>query len=333
MDIVYATSDLYSKPAMISIKSLLVNNLGAECINIYYIENGLSDENKELLLQLVHQYNRNIYFIPMPEKLNEIGGLMRTNPIVYSYCYFQDILPCTVNRVLLLEGDATVTADIQEYFELDIDPYYLAAADDFQSKWYKKLLRMNGKSVYFNSGIMLFNLKKWRENGITEKITQIIKKGKSKFFYEVQDELNVLFEGKILVLPPRFNATTSIFLFDYKNMLRYRWPSTRCSKEEFEQARNTPLIVHFTKNQIIQSRPWIEDCVHPYNDYYVNLKLDTFLKQEPLWKEKRGRISKWAYRIYQTPLRSLMAFGLGFVHSFFYPVIMYVKNKFSDSCC
>lgn len=92
MDIVYATSDLYSKPAMISIKSLLVNNLGAECINIYYIENGLSDENKELLLQLVHQYNRNIYFIPMPEKLNEIGGLMRTNPIVYSYgdTYFYD---------------------------------------------------------------------------------------------------------------------------------------------------------------------------------------------------------------------------------------------------
>lgn len=327
MNIVYATSDLYSRPALISIKSLLVNNTSSNRIDIYYIENGISDENKRLLMELVKDYSRNIYFIPMPERMNQVDGLIRTNPIVYTYCYFQDILPADVEQVLLLEGDAIVTDDIKEYFELDMENFYLAASDDLQSKWYKKLLGMKTSSVYFNSGIMLFNLKKWREDDITEKITRIIKNGKSKFFYEVQDELNVLLEGKIRVLPPRFNCTTGVFLFNYKDMIRYRWPSTKCTEEEFTQARKKPLIVHFTKNQIIQARPWVEGCVHPYNDYYLDLKADTALKDEALWEDARGRVSTLAFKVYKTKLRSLMAFGLGFLHAFFYPLMMYKKGK------
>ena len=46
MDIVFATSDLYSKPALITIKTLLMNNTGADVLNIYYVENGVSAANK-----------------------------------------------------------------------------------------------------------------------------------------------------------------------------------------------------------------------------------------------------------------------------------------------
>lgn len=327
MNIVFATSDLYSRPAAVTIKSLLVNNTNADEINIYYIENGLKEENRQILENLVHQYSRKISFIPMPFSMNEIGGLVRTNPVVYTYCYFQDILPDTVDKVLLLESDAIVVNSLSEYFDLNIDDYYLAAADDFQSKWYKKILGIRSSNPYFNSGIMLFNLKKWREDGISEKTTNLIKEGKSKFFYEVQDELNVLLENNILLLPPKFNATTAIFLFDYKDMLRYRWPSTKCSEIAYEEARTNPLVVHFTKNQIIQSRPWVEGCVHPYNEYYLKLRSETVLKDEPLWKESRSKASRIAYKIYTTKLRTVMAFGLGFIHAFLYPMFMYKKSE------
>lgn len=327
MNIVYATSDLYSRPALISIKSLLANNIRANEINIYYVENGLSEQNKRLISELVSSYGRIIEFIKMPDYLKNIDGLMRTNPIVYSYCFFQDILPLKIEKVLLLEGDSIVVNDIQEYFDLPIDDYYLAATDDFQSKWYKRILGMKETSVYFNSGIMLFNLKKIRKDGITQKITNLIEGGKSKFFYEVQDEMNVLFENEILVLPPRFNATTSVFLFNYKNMIRYRQPSTCCTKNEFEEARNNPLVVHFTKNQIIQSRPWVVDCKHEYNEYYLNLKKETALKDEPLWYENRKLANKLAYCLYKSVFKSVMAWGLGYIHGVVYPISMYLRKK------
>lgn len=323
MDIVFATSDLYSKPALVTIKTLLMNNKKVDELNIYYVENGVTDENKKLITDLVNEYHRNITFIPMPEEYSKIEGLMRTNAIVYSYCYFQDILPQTVEKVILLEGDSIVTDNLTEMYSVDLEGYYLGAADDLQSKWYKRKLGMKEDSVYFNCGIMVLNLKKWREDRISEKITKIIEKGDCKFFYEVQDELNVLMEGQIKVLPPRFNCTTAIFLFDYKNMLRYRRPSTVCSKEDFEDAKRKPFVVHFTKNQIIQPRPWIEECMHPYKKYYEDAKAETVLKNEKLWPADRKAANNIAYFFYSRVSKSLVAGLLGGIHSYLYPMVLY----------
>lgn len=323
MNIVFATSDLYSKPAHITLQSMLMNNMSADDITLYYIGNGLEDETKERLQKLVNEFERTIVFIPMPEWLNSISGLLRTNAIAYTYCYFQDILPESVDKVLLLEGDTIVTDDLTEFYNIDIADYYLAAADDLQSKWCKEKVGIKASSPYFNSGVMLINLKKMREDNISNRITKLIKSGTAKFMYEVQDEMNVLLEGKVKIIPPKFNATTAIFLFDYKNMRRYRRPTTCCSEKEFEEARNHPVIVHFTKNQIIQSRPWVEESGHPYNDYYLEIKNNSAISNEPLWKSDRKRLNRIVNFIYTKVSKSFVACTLGIVHSYLYPVILY----------
>lgn len=81
MNIVFATSDLYSKPAHITLKSMLMKNQSEDEISIYYVENGLTEESKKRLTNLVDEYKRKIEFIPMPENLNSITGLLRTNAI------------------------------------------------------------------------------------------------------------------------------------------------------------------------------------------------------------------------------------------------------------
>lgn len=323
INIVFATSDLYSKPAHITLKSMLMNNQAVEAIHVYYVGNGLTDESKERLTVLINEYGRDITFLAMPERLKEISGLLRTNAVAYSYCYFQDILPDNVDKVLLLEGDTIVVGDLTEFYRIDISDYFLAATDDLQSKYCKKKVGMKGNSPYFNSGVMLLNLKKMREEGFTNDITRIIKEGKSKFLYEVQDEMNVLLEGKVLIIPPKFNCTTALFLFNYKDMIRYRHPSTVCTKEEFDEAKRNPVVVHFTKNQIIQSRPWIEKCGHPYNDYYIKVKNATVLKNEPLWKSDRKKLNCIVNYVYTRVSKGLVARILGVVHSYLYPIFLY----------
>lgn len=329
MNIVLATSDLYSKLALVTLESLFINNKCKE-ITIYYIGNKLTVESKTNIQNLVDSHGRNVCFIDMPEDMCPIAGLLRKDPIVYSYCYLSNLLPSTIDKALLIESDVIVTGNIDGLYNLDINNFYLAASDDMQSKFYKKKLGMKSDSPYFNSGIMLVNLKKWRENNVPEELTKVIAEGTHKFFYEVQDEMNTFFEGKVKIFHPKYNCTTSLFLFDYKNMIRYRRPSTFCSRKDFEDAINNPSLVHFTTNQIVQCRPWIIHCDHPYSDYYENIKDKTVLKDMPLWDDSRGKMSVFVNHIYKHFSKTFVAIAIGIVHAYLYPLFLYkhiLKSK------
>lgn len=328
MNIVYATDDLYSKLVLVSLKSVFIHNGDEDEINVYIVEDQVTEENKALLRDLAEEYGRNIQFIPLSGEYakiySTISGKARISPVVYSYCYFQDILPQNVERALLLEGDCLVLGSLRELYNTDLTGCYFAAADDLQSKQLKKKLGMRPESPYVNAGVLLFNFKEMREDRASEKITEIIQKGNSEFFYEAQDELNVLAEGKVKILPPKYNATTAIFLFDkYKDMLRYRKPSTTCTQEAFFEAREHPVIIHFTKNQIIQPRPWIEDCTHPYKEKYFAIKAETAMANEKLWPRKKQGLSKIISTLYSKGAQGLVAFILGPVHAVFFPLFLF----------
>ena len=321
MNIVMTSSDLYSKLAITTFKSLFINNKDVDEIVIYYIGDKLTEQSRTNLINLVKEYNRRIVFVPMPEHFDKLTGSNRNGQTVFCYCYFQDLLP--VDKVLLLEGDQIVTGNLTELYNTNIDDYYIAAADDLQSSLYKKKIGMKPTSPYVNCGMILYNLKKWREDELTKKITNVLNSNQHMFFYDVQDVINYTVEGGVKVLPPKFNCTTAVFLFDYENMLRYRRPSTRCSKEEFEEGKKNPVIVHFTKNQIIQPRPWVEDCYHPYKKYYLKVRSKTVMRNEPLWSHNPGKINIFANFLYMKVSKRLTASLLGIVHAYLYPMFLY----------
>lgn len=328
MNIIYATDDLYSRLVLVSLKSVFMNNMDAEEINVYIVEDKIQKGNKTLLKELADEYQRMLQFIPLPEEYakiySTISGQARASAVVYSYCYFQDILPRHVKKALMLEGDCVVLGSLGELYETDLSGCYFAAADDFQSGWMKKKLGMQPDSPYVNSGVILFNFDEMRRKHASEKITEIIRQGNREFFYEAQDELNVLAEGKVKVLSPKYNSTTSVFLFDrYKDMLRYRKPSTVCTEEAFLEAKERPVIVHFTKNQIIQPRPWIEGCTHPYKQQYLNIKAETALAGDGLWPTKKQGIGRVFSYLYSQGAQGLVASVLGPVHAFLFPMVLY----------
>lgn len=328
MNILYATDDGYSRLVLVSLKSVFMYNTDVENINVYIVEDQIKEENKNLLNELAKEYARNIQFIPLSDEYAKIyttiSGQARVSPVVYSYCYFQDILPQNVDKALMLEGDCLVLENLRELYDTDLTGQYFAAADDLQSKWLKKKLGMRPESPYVNSGVILFNFDEMRRDHASEKITEIIRNGNSEFFYEAQDELNVLAEGKIKILPPKYNSTTATFLFDnYEDMLRYRKPSTVYTKEAFVEARENPVIVHFTKNRIIQPRPWIEQCTHPYKEQYLAVKAETALSDEKLQPRGKQGMSKIFSQLYFKGAQRLVATILGPIHAVFFPLFLY----------
>ena len=95
-------------------------------------------------------------------------------------------------------------------WKYNIDDYYVAGVKDFG------ILKRGDKVVadivdnYINSGFVLFNLKKMREDNIKKKIFDILNSTELK--YPDQDALNLVCNKKILFLPSMYNFCEDVTL-------------------------------------------------------------------------------------------------------------------------
>ena len=113
--------------------------------------------------------------------------------------------------VLSMDIDTIVDGDISELWEQDISDYYLAAC------------REPGKSKeepYYQMGVVLFNLKKMREDGIDDRIIHALNT-KIYGFCE-QDCINEICKGHIYEMDSRFNANRfTVPCKDYDVVIRH----------------------------------------------------------------------------------------------------------------
>ncbi|MFY7944385.1 MAG: glycosyltransferase family 8 protein, partial [Crocinitomicaceae bacterium] len=119
-------------------------------------------------------------------------------------------------------------------------------------------------SLYFNSGVMLINLRKWREENIESKFLEFINEKPEKIKYWDQDVLNFCLKNKWLRLPQKYNLTHFFFYPDV-----YPPAYFGMKQDEFEKSVKDPIIIHFTSHQ----KPWIEGCKHPKKELYFQYEL------------------------------------------------------------
>ena len=116
MNIVYYSSDLFSEMCGVAIQSLCENNKDADDINIYVVEDNISDENKKRLNNIVQHFSRKIFFIKKPEQkdlypevkydLGHTSARMALAEILPSYLYWILYRKCTIqllNKIRLLQ--------------------------------------------------------------------------------------------------------------------------------------------------------------------------------------------------------------------------------------
>ena len=106
---------------------------------------------------------------------------------------------------------------------------------------YKHQFHMNKNDLYCNAGMYLVDLKKWREEKVEDKIIKRIHEQMVMFSF-----LNRLSVRK--QLPPKYNAYTLFWAFTYKNLICWRKPNAFYLQSEVEEAKDNPIIIHFTRN-------------------------------------------------------------------------------------
>ena len=167
-----------------------------------------------------------------------------------------------LDKILYLDCDVIVNTDIVKLWNTPIDNYFLAACHDevIVPQWPNQKKRYYiSKDIpvdsYFNSGVLLLNLKKLRENKFTETAFDFLVNNQD---VEFPDEiaLNWFCRGEYLRLDTKYN----IFVF----------------RKDAEQYIDD-CILHYVGG----SKPW-DKYLGKYDDYYWH-----YLIQTPWCDDKR----------------------------------------------
>ena len=185
---------------------VLINNLvktqpNLNHIHVFLEDDELPDYNTP---ECVKYYNANNYsdFVTTMDK---IAKMTEVGPLACIRCWFPDILK-DLDKVIYLDIDILVRKPLDELWNLDIENYYIAAVEDLNIRlfWQSCFVGIE-EEEYINSGVLLMNLKKMRQDNLVKKMKFLLTTVELKFLD--QDALNIACNKKIYYIDTRFNSS------------------------------------------------------------------------------------------------------------------------------
>lgn len=292
INICYTCDNNYAVYTGVSIASILKNSKEDESLHFFIIESCISDENKQKILNLKKIKNFEITFIRVDEsEFKEFTCIKTTNYLPAASFYRLKIpaLVRNVDKILYLDPDTIVNKSLADLYDTDIENYIMGGVFDIGYKKLGKRIGLKGNEFYINSGVLLINLKKCREENFEEKLIQCAKENMDIFILGDQDLINKCYAGQILHLSGKWNVQVV----------------NLCSRSDYSQNFN---ILHYTGG----AKPWKSGSYIPLKKYYFEyLKYTDWESPDKLWHLKSNIKGAFLYLKH----RPLFMFRPGFYKS------------------
>jgi lipopolysaccharide biosynthesis glycosyltransferase len=321
MNVVYASNDGYARHLGVSLYSLLEHNKEADKIHIYILSMGLSEEIKNRLLGIGAQFERQVTVLELGDLKERFSYEVDTGGFdlsIMARLFVGEVLPLTEDRVLYLDCDTAVCSSLKRLWEMDLDSCMVGAV--MEPTIYpavKKTIGLLPEDPYFNSGVLLIDLNRWRKENAQKLLLDFYSSRGGKLFAGDQDTINGALKGRIKPLPPRYNFFTNYRYFRYSHLTKLSSVYQTITKKSFQEAKKHPVILHYMGDE----RPWKKGNLNHYRKVY-----DHYLSLTP-WadtpKEEGGCLYMVLYHLmdYATflcpPIRDLVSrhFGMKVINS------------------
>ena len=261
--IVLTSSDLYAPYAAVLIQSIIENATDNHNYDIIILETDISSENKCLIqLQIETKVNVSIRFIDIDYIIGSYEFVVSGHHSKYNF--YRLVVPevlCNYQKAIYLDTDIVLNCDIAELYRYDIEDYFVAATrcigmiagymqQEVRRTYIDEVLKLTDSYGYFNSGVMLMNLTLIAETANTEQLLKMATE--RQWMFCDQCMLNVLFNGRVLYLPQKWNVLSHTPRFVNERNL----PGELFT--EYLYARKNPKISHFAGNNIPLRKPKID---------------------------------------------------------------------------
>lgn len=232
--IFFATDDNYVPFLAVSIKSLLENASKDYFYNIHVLTDNLSKENIDKLKGNMSSNSKliidNIGSSVQRIKSRLDATLRDYYTVSIFYRLFIAALYPEYKKAIYLDCDIAVVGDVSKLYNIDLGSNIFGVVTDdvIASVDQFKIYARDGIGIddkkYFNSGVLLMNLEKYREEKIKERFVYLLVKYNFETAAPDQDYLNVLCKNKVMYLEKGFNRMSTdenydgeLYIIHYNN--------------------------------------------------------------------------------------------------------------------
>lgn len=206
--------------------------------------------------------------------------MWRGNHVAYYKVLLNRYLTADVKRILFIDGDTLVVKDIRELLCMDMHGKSIAAVSEHQiytlsSRTGKKSYSFADCKTYFNAGVLLIDMEKWRLKNAEEKCIAFL--NEYNVICPEQDALSAVFRDDVYLLPFKWNMklAKSLHPRDYGSIAKNFAMISDEQEKWFWEGIKHPAIIHYSV------RPWAGD------GYYLSKKDKEFYEYPnlDLWWE------------------------------------------------
>ena len=211
--IFFASDNKYVPYLDVAILSIVTNASKDNNYEIIVLKTDISEENQNKLIKH-NSDNITIRFYDVKEMLDPIK---KTLPDMFYYtlaAYFRLFIETAFpqyDKAIYLDCDLVVLSDIAKLYNVDIEDNLVGAVyeqntdrDENFSSYVENILGIP-KKTYFNSGVMLMNLKEFRKYKVQEQFLSMLTTYNFDCLAPDQEYINVICHGRVKYLPTGWN--------------------------------------------------------------------------------------------------------------------------------
>ncbi|MGB5941997.1 MAG: glycosyltransferase family 8 protein [Leeuwenhoekiella sp.] len=218
LSIFYVVDENYVIPFTVSLTSLLENNK-KELDTVYVIHDiEQSDKFNKSIDYFKNNYEIEVRFIKVDaSRFEKVHVSEHISKASYYRFLLPDLLPEHVEDGLYIDCDTVVTSSLEGLRTLGFEKndeketYALRAVQDIHQR--KEIIRLENTlnittSIYFNAGILLINIKKWRKINVARDLMDLALSYGNRLTFHDQDVLNIYFRDTVGKLDMTFNGNS-----------------------------------------------------------------------------------------------------------------------------
>ena len=282
---IFSCDDNYAPYLDITIKSLIENSSDNKNYCIYILEENLSDSYIKKL-NLLEKENLKIQFVNMKDIFSKYDeNIFLTcsyfTKAMYNRCFIPEIFE-NFEKVLYFDCDVLFLEDVAKLYEINLRNNLVGACKDIVTgidfkfrEYLEENLKLKNPENYFNSGVMIFNIKAMKNNSFTQNFINTL-----KCFNELicpdQDILNIILENKVLFIDKHWNTPAAL---NEERKLKFNYGNAKICHFCGEKAWNNPDL-HYANYfwKLCKNSSFYEEIIFKAMDYKIQNLNNVHLK-------------------------------------------------------
>lgn len=331
VNLFFACDDNYLPFMAITLDSLINNCDKTREYQVYVLNNGLNEENKEKIKNQFTSKNFKIEYCDVSSELKEISDRLHTRDYYSKSTYYRLFTPTmfpNLNKALYLDCDIVIRGDISKLYDTPLETNLVGAVHDSFVDTHKALqmyvenrVGVKPYTKYFNAGVLLMNLEEMRKFDFKDKFLNLLSLIKFDVAQD-QDYLNAICCDRVTLINEEWNfmplenkkksdkVNLIHFNLDYKPWHRegllygdlfWEYVNKSLFKKEIHEAKT-----NFDEEKQLkakeQTRNLVSLCLTQSNEQEQNTKIQQIIqkiKELKEWKDKSLQSHQKSWKSYQ----------------------------------